>query len=77
MSPQMTKPEKEKHKMRGKNSAGKRYVRKMKKRNIMDEKRARYEAVKADKQRQRAGLPSAVEKLGPALARFMRPPIKA
>ncbi|RPB20283.1 U3 small nucleolar RNA-associated protein 7 [Terfezia boudieri ATCC MYA-4762] len=71
------KPGKEKNKMRGKNSAGKRYARKMKKKNIMDERRARYEAVKTDKQRERAGLPSIAEKLGPALARFTRPPIKA
>ena len=62
--------------MRGKNSAGKRYVRKMKKRNIMDEKRFKYEAVKADNQRMRAGLPTAVEKMGPALARFVRPPAR-
>ncbi|KAI5791611.1 WD40-repeat-containing domain protein [Peziza echinospora] len=65
-----------KHKMRGKNSAGKRYVRKMKKRNIMDEKRFKYEAVKSENQRLRAGLPSAAEKLGPALARFVRPPAR-
>jgi len=62
--------------MRGKNSAGKRYARKMKKKNIMDERRAQYESIKAEKQRERAGLPSATEKLGPALARFTRPPIK-
>ncbi|KAF8477185.1 WD40-repeat-containing domain protein [Kalaharituber pfeilii] len=70
-------PEKEKNKMRGKNSAGKRYIRKMKKRNIMDEKRLKYEMARDEKQRQRAGLPSAAEKLGPALARFTRPPLKA
>lgn len=62
-----------KHKMRGRNSAGKRYVRKMRKKNIMDAKRHQYETVKAEHQKQRAGLPSKVDKVGSALTRFVKP----
>lgn len=68
---------KEKKKKRGRSSAASRYARKMRKKNIMDEKRARYEASREDKQREKAGLPSSAERLGPALARFTRQPARA
>ena len=49
----------------------------MRKKNIMDEKRAQYEAMREDKQREKAGLPSSAERLGPALARFTGRPARA
>lgn len=62
-----------KNKARGKNTAMKKYLRKVKKRNIVDDKRVRYEQIKEDKRRERAGVPTEAEKFGPALARFTRP----
>ena len=72
----MKDPEIIKNKMRGKNSAGSRYIRKMNKRNVMDEKRARYEAVRDQGRREKAGVPLETDRLGPALARFAKPPAK-
>lgn len=63
----------EKFKMRGKNSAMKRYLRKKKRGNVIDEKRVRYEEIKKERAREKAGELSQVEKLGPALERFAKP----
>ncbi|KAK9454284.1 WD40-repeat-containing domain protein [Dipodascopsis uninucleata] len=67
---------KPKTKMRGKNSALRRYIRK-KSKNVIDERRVRVEsALKIEKDmrqnnlRRKRGLPIQVRKLGPALSRF-------
>ncbi|RPA95214.1 BING4CT-domain-containing protein [Choiromyces venosus 120613-1] len=66
-----------KNKMRGKNSALRKYLRKKSGKNIIDERRLKLEALKKERALRNKGLPaSAEEELGPALARFGKRPGK-
>ncbi|KAL8296731.1 hypothetical protein RB601_003766 [Gaeumannomyces tritici] len=61
------------NKMRGKNSALKKYLRKQRKKNIIDEKRLKVEEIWKEQQDKRQEKHKAQqEELGPALARFAR-----
>ncbi|CUS08999.1 unnamed protein product [Tuber aestivum] len=64
-----------KNKMRGKNSALSKYLRKKGRRNVVDERRLELEALKKERELRSKGLPaSAQEEFGPALARFAKRP---
>ncbi|RPA78624.1 BING4CT-domain-containing protein [Ascobolus immersus RN42] len=65
--------EQKRKRMRGKNSAMKRYVRKKNANNVIDAKTLRYEELKKQREARKLGLQSEAEKLGPALERFARP----
>ncbi|KAF3905781.1 hypothetical protein AA313_de0204373 [Arthrobotrys entomopaga] len=66
-----------KDRQRGKNSALRRYLRKTGKKNIIDEKRLKLEGLKEKRKRLAQGLAeSKREELGPAVARFYRPPAR-
>jgi len=66
-----------KNKMRGKNSALKKYLRKKSGKNIIDERRLKLEALQKERALRNKGLPaSAEEKFGPALARFGKRPAR-
>ncbi|KAK6359476.1 Small subunit (SSU) processome component [Orbilia brochopaga] len=66
-----------KNRQRGKNSALRKYLRKSGKKNIIDEKRLKLEGLKEQRQRLAKGLAeSKREELGPAVARFYRPPAR-
>ncbi|EFX06341.1 small nucleolar ribonucleoprotein complex [Grosmannia clavigera kw1407] len=61
------------NKMRGKNTALKKYIRKQRKKNIIDEKRLKVDEIwKEQQKRKREKLEEAKEDLGPALGRFAR-----
>ncbi|KAG0125856.1 WD40-repeat-containing domain protein [Tuber indicum] len=64
-----------KNKMRGKNSALGKYLRKKSGKNVIDERRLKLEELKKERALRNKGLPaSAQEEFGPALARFGRRP---
>ncbi|KAF3911499.1 hypothetical protein ABW20_dc0107234 [Dactylellina cionopaga] len=66
-----------KDRQRGKNSALRRYLRKSGKKNIIDERRLKLEAMKERRQRLAQGLAeSKREDLGPAISRFYRAPVR-
>lgn len=61
------------NKMRGKNTALKKYIRKQRKKNIIDEKRLKVDEIwKEQQQRKKEKYQAAKEDLGPALGRFAR-----
>ncbi|PWW79501.1 BING4CT-domain-containing protein [Tuber magnatum] len=62
-----------KNKMRGKNSALSKYLRKKGGKNVVDERRLKLEALRKERELRNKGLPaSAREEFGPALARFAK-----
>ncbi|PUU81458.1 WD40-repeat-containing domain protein [Tuber borchii] len=66
-----------KNKMRGKNSALKKYLRKKSGKNVIDERRLKLEALQKERALRNNGLPaSAEEKFGPVLARFGKRPAR-
>jgi U3 small nucleolar RNA-associated protein 7 len=67
-----------KRKQRGKNSALRRYLRKKGEKNIIDEKRLKFEEMRKERAKRQQGLPSTskAEELGPALSRFLQPGAK-
>jgi len=67
-----------KNKMRGKNSALKKYLRKKNGGNVIDERRLKLEALQKERALRNKGLlpASAEEKFGPALARFGKRPAR-
>ncbi|EPS36534.1 hypothetical protein H072_9925 [Dactylellina haptotyla CBS 200.50] len=66
-----------KDRQRGKNSALRRYLRKTGKKNIIDDKRLKLEAMKEKRKRLAQGLAeSKREELGPAVSRFYRAPVR-
>ena len=61
------------NKQRGKNSSLRRHLRKTGKKNIIDERRLKLEAMKKQRLRAATGEADERKKLGPALSRFYRP----